>query len=71
MIAEAFKLSAGKSNPSAYVNAVLSSWKSDGVFAVEKIPVQRKDKNSSALKTRDYTKEEIDALIDDIDDIDF
>ncbi len=32
MIREAAKISAGKSNPIAYMNSVLSGWKKDGVF---------------------------------------
>ncbi len=38
MLFEAAKLSSGKSNPTAYMNGVLSSWKADGIFSVEKIP---------------------------------
>lgn len=37
MILEAAKLSAGKSSPIAYMNAVLSNWKNNGVFAVTDI----------------------------------
>ena len=37
MILEAAKLSAGKSNPVAYINGILSGWKTDGIFEVEKI----------------------------------
>jgi len=37
MILEAAKLSAGKSNPMAYMNGVLSAWKSEGIFSSDKI----------------------------------
>lgn len=37
MLFEAAKHSSGKSNPMAYMNAVLSAWKSEGVFTVDKI----------------------------------
>lgn len=71
MIEEAFKLTAGKNNPTAYVNAVLSSWKADGVFTPDKIPGGTKpDKNASGgFRSRRYTEEELDSLIDDIDDV--
>ncbi|MBD5583527.1 MAG: hypothetical protein HDQ88_00350 [Clostridia bacterium] len=38
MLFEAAKLSSGKSNPTAYMNGILSSWKSDGIFSTDKIP---------------------------------
>lgn len=38
MLFEAAKISSGKSNPTAYMNGILSSWKASGVFSVEKIP---------------------------------
>lgn len=37
MLFEAAKLSSGKSNPTAYMNGVLSAWKSEGIFSPEKI----------------------------------
>lgn len=37
MLLEAAKLSSGKSNPLAYMNGILSSWKSKEIFDVEKI----------------------------------
>ena len=71
MIEEAFKLTAEKNNPTAYVNAVLSSWKADGVFTPDKIPGGTKpDKNAPCgFRSRQYTEEELDSLIDDIDDV--
>ncbi len=36
MLFEAAKKTAGKSNPVAYMNGVLSSWKQDGIFTVDK-----------------------------------
>ncbi|MBR1867098.1 MAG: DnaD domain protein, partial [Clostridia bacterium] len=74
MIEEAAKLSYGKSP--AYVNSILSNWKSQNIFSVDKISASP----SSGRKTnfdnfekykRNYTKEELDSLIDDIDDIEF
>ena len=37
MLFEAAKISSGKSNPTAYMNGILSSWKTSDVFSVEKI----------------------------------
>ena len=37
MILEAAKLSAGKSNPIAYINGILSSWKNNAIFNVNQI----------------------------------
>ncbi len=50
MITEAAKISAGKSNPMAYINGVLSSWKSEGIFKPENIARQSAPtvKNQSA-----------------------
>ncbi len=40
MLFEAAKLSSGKSNPLAYMNGILSSWKTEGIFSADKIIVQ-------------------------------
>lgn len=37
MILEAAKLSAGKSNPTAYMSAILSAWKTQNIFDTDKI----------------------------------
>jgi DnaD/phage-associated family protein len=49
MILEAAKLSAGKSSPIAYMNAILSNWKNNGVFTVESI--------DEGVKATDTTQE--------------
>ena len=71
MISEACAIAAGKSNPMSYVNAVLSGWKSEGIFTADKIRRTDKKVNTQAIQTRNYTKEEFDKLIDDIDEIEF
>ena len=71
MICEACAIAAGKSNPMSYVNAVLSCWKSEGIFTADKIRRTDKKANPQAIQTRNYTKEEFDKLIDDIDEIEF
>lgn len=40
MLFEAAKLSSGKSNPMAYMNGILSAWKTEGVFSTDKIAAQ-------------------------------
>lgn len=71
MICEACAIAAGKSNPMSYVNAVLSGWKSEGIFTADKIRRTDKKTNPQSIQTRNYTKEEFDKLIDDIDEIEF
>ena len=73
MIEEAVNLSAGKNNPFAYVNAILSEWKNNNVFTVSSIPTQTTTKTTktTAFKSQNYTKEELDDLIDNIDDVEF
>ena len=70
MIKEAVSLSAGKNNPFAYVNAILSDWKHDGIFSPERIPTVKQQK-ANAFKSQTYTKEELDDLIDNIDEVEF
>lgn len=72
MICEACKIAAGKTNPMSYVNAVLSGWKAENIYSIEKIPKGTAKRTSEqAVKTRTYTKEEFDKLVDNIEDIDF
>ena len=74
MIEEAVSLSAGKNNPFAYVNAILSEWKTADIYSIDKIPAQKPSKANStntAFKSQTYTKEELDDLIDNIDDVEF
>ena len=71
MIEEAVRLSAGKTNPFAYVNAILSEWKTQEIYSIDKIPTKQATKQTSAFKSQSYTKEELDSLIDNIDDVEF
>ena len=71
MISEAAKIAVGKSNPMSYVNAVLSGWKAEGIFSPDKIVHTQTKNATNAIKTRNYSKEEFDKLIDNIDDIEF
>ncbi|MCM1234056.1 MAG: DnaD domain protein [Ruminococcus flavefaciens] len=48
MLAEAAKLSAGKSNPIAYMNGILSAWKSEGTFSPDQLKPAPATKPSNA-----------------------
>ncbi|MBQ8427096.1 MAG: DnaD domain protein [Clostridia bacterium] len=57
MILEAAKLSAGKSSPIAYMNAVLSNWKNKNVFAVTEIDDSVKPtENTQESYNREYSR---------------
>lgn len=47
MLTEAAKLSAGKSNPMAYMNSVLSTWKTEGTFSPECIKNTPRNENKT------------------------
>ena len=80
MIEYAAEISAGKSGPIVYMNAVLGSWKNKNIFTVdeakktEKVPQNTKEPQKRYSvhfsNERKYTKEQLDALITDVDDID-
>ena len=71
MITQAVNLSVGKSNPFSYVNAILSEWKFAGIYSPEKITQTKPTQKGNAFKSQNYTKEELDSLIDNIDDVEF
>lgn len=78
MILEACKLSVGTSRPLVYVNAILSDWKSHSILNVNQIPESSKrtarpknDKTEHFSSERLYDKEELDALLKNVDDIEF
>lgn len=76
MIYEAAKISGGRTNPMIYMNTVLSNWKNKSIFTIEDIPNtdSKQTKNDTYFKfenERTYTKEELDSLISNIDDVDF
>ena len=76
LILEASKLSSGVANPIPYINGILSNWKSKNAYTLEevrKLNEANKNKQSSSKTThfeneRNYTKEELDSLIDSLDD---
>ncbi|MBP5372960.1 MAG: DnaD domain protein, partial [Clostridia bacterium] len=72
MISEAAKFAAGKSNPVVYINSVLSTWKSQGILSPDKIPSKKEIRSGAkTANDRTYTKEELDALIQDADKVEF
>ncbi|MBR6737528.1 MAG: DnaD domain protein [Clostridia bacterium] len=74
MILEASKLSTNTTRPVAYINTILSNWKSQGVFNVSQIPKnttsnKNKENKSSHFKNeRTYTTEELDELLKSFED---
>lgn len=68
MILEAAKRSSHTSNPIAYMNSILSNWKSQGVFTVNAIPKTLQNKTTHFENERKYTQNELDNLFDSFDD---
>lgn len=76
MILEASKISGGRNNPMIYMSSVLSNWKNKHILAPEDLPKTQPQiaTNNSAVhfeNERTYTKEELNDLISNIDDVDF
>ena len=75
MILEAAKRAVGTAAPIRYMSGILSRWKTDGITSVDKIPKEgfssgnRKGSSAHFGSEREYTKEDLDRLIDNIDDI--
>lgn len=51
MILKAAELSAGKNNPVAALNYLLSSWKNGGIYTVEQIPAESKTSKKAAKRS--------------------
>lgn len=78
MIASAAEISGGRTNPMIYMNTVLANWKNKGYRSPDDLPrteaksgVSGENKAVRFANERTYTKEELDSLISDIDDVDF
>lgn len=54
MILEAAKSAAGKNSPIAYMNAILSNWKNNGVFTVNAVPEHA---NGTSHSQEEYNRE--------------
>ncbi len=59
MILEAAKISVGKSNPIAYMNGILSSWKKDGISTPADIPTSAPATASGSSSSSDDRRAEI------------
>ncbi len=76
LILEASKLSLGVNNPIPYINGILSNWKSKNAYTLEEVrslseATKTKSQNSKTAhfeSERNYTKEELDSLIDSLDE---
>ncbi len=77
MVLEAAKISGGRTNPMIYMNGVLSNWKNKKIFTPDDLPKVEKTVQTGKSDTvrfdneRVYTKEELENLISNIDDVDF
>ena len=77
MVELAASHAAGKSSPIPYMNAVLSNWRTEGKFTPESVastiekprPATVKKRGAHFESERKYTKEELDALVSSVDDI--
>jgi DNA replication protein DnaD len=70
-------LAAGKAQPMRYLNGILAKWHQNKVETIEdakknsiEILQQRENKKPEAnIKTREYTKEELGALFDSLEEV--
>lgn len=67
-------LSVGANNPAAYMNKILSELKSKNIFDVEQakqlsLLPKKQQKATVDYRTREYSKEEMDALFDNLDEV--
>ena len=67
-------LSVGANNPAAYMNKILSELKSKNIFDVEQakqlsFAPKKQQKATVDYRTREYSKEEMDALFDNLDEV--
>ena len=77
VILEASKRASGTTNPIPYMNAILSNWKSKGAYTLEEVnkitPPSIKSNVQFSTQhfenERQYTQEELDKLLDQVDDI--
>jgi DnaD/phage-associated family protein len=54
MLIKAAQLSLGKSNPVAYINTILSSWKNKGIYTIEDIPSKPTDEGDKKAIKKDF-----------------
>ncbi|MGD9901071.1 MAG: DnaD domain protein [Spirochaetales bacterium] len=72
----ACELAVGKSNPVQYVNKILSSWHEKGITTLEKAKEESVSLTATTIATtkkmrsRNYSNEELNALFDNLDEVD-
>lgn len=76
MITLAAGFAQGKMQPIIYMNNVLSNWKTIGAFTPDKVPARKPNTavaggSQHTKNERTYTKEQLDALLTDIEDLNF
>lgn len=79
MILHACTLATGASRPMVYVNAILSDWKTKGIFTKDNIPentappqaTNNNSKTQHFAAERNYSKDELDVLLSNLEDIKF
>ena len=73
MILEAAKAASGKASPIAYINAILGNWKNANVFSPDQIAASapKNGKTQHFANEHKYSKEELDAIIDDVATLEF
>ena len=73
LIDYAVTLAKGKDNPIKYLSRVLADWHSKGILTVEEakqnLPLEKPVTPPVSLKGRSYSKDEINALFESIDDV--
>jgi DnaD/phage-associated family protein len=76
LINYAASLAAGKSQPMKYLNGILAKWHENKISTLEDakkvaidMPSQERKKPASNIKSRDYTKEELNALFDSLEEV--
>ena len=66
-------LAKGKDNPMRYLSRVLADWHSKGISSIEEaknnLPAENTIKPAPMLQGRSYSKEDINALFESIDDV--
>lgn len=73
VIKEAAALATGRSQPVKYINGILANWNENGVKTLEKaksqIQFQSKNNPTEKPKSREYSKEQLNALFDSLEEI--
>lgn len=73
VISQAATLANGKSQPMKYINGILANWNEQGIKTLEKaksqIQIQTTEKTTEKPKSREYSKEQLEALFDSLEEV--